>query len=401
MLQIAPHRPWTPQHFRANKYLWQHRGYAACEQIRLANLRDVSGILRHLSLTHWLHGGTLGAVVQGSGLPEDHDDDLGVWQSDLSRVLPQFQREIQQHGFQVIRANARLVSLERQGRYLDLCLFRRRWGLAGYGSRYYPASLLADFRDAELAGISLPVPTATAALLRIHAASRLHNSLRFCMSQCRRRVPERAARKLALRSLQASPARLRALLSLATRPLGGVRYRALSEAEFRACRIEPVDSFNWSWRQPHLDLLTDNQRLVRIDEIINHLRERLGTVRLQIRETDTRSSFKLPLEYNRDFWQTGNNYLIYNVIYQFRKHVVPYKLANAYIAAGGLPMLYSAEYYDRLPIMSDAEIGVLAADQPLQICDGALTSGKHRACAMIGRLVSGKPYIPFTALIAE
>ena len=53
------------------------------------------------------------------------------------------------------------------------------------------------------------------------------------------------------------------------------------------------------------------------------------------------------------------------------------------------------EYYNSKEIMTDMEI---ARDLMLNVAEfgnGFIKHGYHRACAMIGRLISGKPYIPF------
>ena len=53
------------------------------------------------------------------------------------------------------------------------------------------------------------------------------------------------------------------------------------------------------------------------------------------------------------------------------------------------------EYYDNLKIMSDTEIEHFLKTNPVEFDNGFIRHNYHRACAMIGRLVAGKPYIPF------
>ena len=53
------------------------------------------------------------------------------------------------------------------------------------------------------------------------------------------------------------------------------------------------------------------------------------------------------------------------------------------------------EYYESLEPMSDKEIEQFLKDTPVEFDNGFIRHNYHRACAMIGRLIKGKPYIPF------
>ena len=53
------------------------------------------------------------------------------------------------------------------------------------------------------------------------------------------------------------------------------------------------------------------------------------------------------------------------------------------------------EYYNSLELMSDEELKVFLKEHPVEFDNGFIRHSYHRACAMIGRLVSGKKYIPF------
>jgi hypothetical protein len=55
----------------------------------------------------------------------------------------------------------------------------------------------------------------------------------------------------------------------------------------------------------------------------------------------------------------------------------------------------SEEYYSSLEEMTDDEIGQFLKDNPVEFENGFIKHSYHRACAMIGRLSRGKPYIPF------
>ena len=53
------------------------------------------------------------------------------------------------------------------------------------------------------------------------------------------------------------------------------------------------------------------------------------------------------------------------------------------------------EYYESLDLMSDEEIEKFLKDNPVEFQNGFIKHSYHRACSMIGRLINGKPYIPF------
>ena len=53
------------------------------------------------------------------------------------------------------------------------------------------------------------------------------------------------------------------------------------------------------------------------------------------------------------------------------------------------------EYYESLPMMSDVEIETFLKKNPAPFDVAFIKHGFHRAVSMIGRMIKGKPYIPF------
>lgn len=53
------------------------------------------------------------------------------------------------------------------------------------------------------------------------------------------------------------------------------------------------------------------------------------------------------------------------------------------------------EYFESKELMTDEEIEEFLRDTPVEFENGFIRHSYHRACAMIGRLIRGKPYIPF------
>jgi len=53
------------------------------------------------------------------------------------------------------------------------------------------------------------------------------------------------------------------------------------------------------------------------------------------------------------------------------------------------------EYYNSLALMSDEELEIFLKENPVEFDNGFIRHSYHRACAMIGRLINGKGYVPF------
>jgi len=53
------------------------------------------------------------------------------------------------------------------------------------------------------------------------------------------------------------------------------------------------------------------------------------------------------------------------------------------------------DYYLNLELMNDSELELFLRENPVEFDNGYIKHSYHRACAMIGRLIKGKPYIPF------
>lgn len=172
----------------------------------------------------------------------------------------------------------------------------------------------------------------------------------------------------------------------------------VSKKEFLSLNIEELNSKSWLLRKKHLDIVTNNKTNIKVKDIINHFYESSNFTKAidNIVETNTSMIFEEPIYANKDFWLNGNNFFIYNIIYQFRKNVVAYKDANEYIKdTRNKNLLYTKEYYESLKILNDNELKKFLKENPIEISKNSIVSGKHKAFAMIGRLINGKKYIKF------
>ena len=171
----------------------------------------------------------------------------------------------------------------------------------------------------------------------------------------------------------------------------------LSKRKFLKLNIESRNSFNWLLRKEHLDLITNNKNILKIKEIVKYFKykENLKRSLEKVNEVDTTKIFDEPIHLNKKFWKTGNNFFIYPIFFGFRKDVVPYKKSNDYIAMKNEINLYSYNYYENLTVMTDEEVENFLKQNPIEITNLNITSGRHRVCAMINRLINDKDYINF------
>ena len=163
--------------------------------------------------------------------------------------------------------------------------------------------------------------------------------------------------------------------------------------------VESKKSINWLLRKPHLDIVTNNKKNITVRDILIYLKTSgsLENIAQKVIETDTTKKFEEPIHLNKKFWLSGNNYYIYPLIYGFKKNVVAYKEVNKYIDQNKEPMLFSSEYFLSLDDMSNNQIKELFENSPIEITNNAITSGRHRIFAMIGRMLRGEEFIPIYA----
>ena len=156
------------------------------------------------------------------------------------------------------------------------------------------------------------------------------------------------------------------------------------------------DKTNLKFRYKHYNIITKNQKFLKIFQIINYVKKNKKKIIKNICETNTKKLFTEPLYWNKIFWQTGNNFFINSMLYTFRKNIISYeKINNAKLIDNSYLKIFTKKYYSSKDIMSDDEIKLFLKKNPIIIKNDAVETGRHRVCAMIGRIIDNKPYIPF------
>ena len=111
-------------------------------ETRKSNLIDISRALTRCGIKHWLQGKTLLGFIAYKGFIPDHDDDIAIDIKDLEIFCKNAIQELISQGFTLIRVsnNDSMISLERNKRYVDICVFsyKRNSTFYGYG-KYYPS----------------------------------------------------------------------------------------------------------------------------------------------------------------------------------------------------------------------------------------------------------------------
>jgi len=173
--------------------------------------------------------------------------------------------------------------------------------------------------------------------------------------------------------------------------------------EFLDLSIIPDGAIHWRSRARHLDFVTDNGKYKKIGKIVDYLTSELSKQEYidSIIETPTDKPFKHPDYPRRKFWRLGNNFFIYNVMFGFRKKVMPYKEVDQYIIDGEKPYAFTKAYYLSLKPMEDKEINALLKNYPIMVENNAVRNGRHRVFALIGRIVNNQSYIPLYTLYSN
>jgi hypothetical protein len=380
MLESKTNIYWDSLDYFLNRAYWAHVGYENSVDIRNKNIKEVKRVFDNLHIPVFLEGRTLENIFKrGELLVKDHDDDMGVFKQDYPNIIEFALPVLMKNGFTVIRNNEDMISIMRSNRYIDLCLFNFNGkDSIGYGKKSFLSRYYRNMNQISYNGENYYIPNDTQRYLK----------KRYSQSKARIKYGRKILRRLS---------HVPSGISRKIRALRRDYVSYLSENEFLNLNVESEGAINWELRKPHLDIVTTNGLNKKVGDIVSHFKNKdnLKKSESMIIETNMEAPFSDPIHLDRQFWQSGNNYFIYCMMYQFRKDVKPYCETNQYILNKNTPRLYSREYFESLESFNDPELAEFLSKNPIEVTNGSITSGRHRCYAMIGRLISGKPYIPF------
>ena len=170
----------------------------------------------------------------------------------------------------------------------------------------------------------------------------------------------------------------------------------LSYSEFRNLQLIDLNNeLDIFYRYEHFKIVTNNFKYLKIGEIIDFYKNNENFKILQSKIKDP-INIDLKTDYPRHcdyfFWKNGNSFFANNLIYGFKLNIKDYESVQKMKTAKGL-ILFSKNYYDYHQEMSENEIYNIFIKQPIRINNNIILNGRHRVCAMIGRILKNEKYI--------
>lgn len=129
--------------------------------VRIENLKELITILNGFNIKYWLQGKTLLGMVRDNKLIEnDHDEDIGVMESNMINICLKIIPILEKNGFKVIRAtqNNSMLSLMKNFRYIDICFFTTKKDKIGYEKKVFPKKFYNSFVNLNIDDFNYTIP---------------------------------------------------------------------------------------------------------------------------------------------------------------------------------------------------------------------------------------------------
>jgi len=357
---------------------------------KFKNLCDISEIFNSVPIKYFLFDRTMLYAVKVNLLSPEDTDNIVIWKEDFIENKSSLSKLFIKYNYSVVFVDMYGILLSRGGKFLqvdfilsnngnkvliDLYKFKAKYFLEAknvlINEKRFNVSRYSDNLIEEISYIK--ANKLFSSLVRIFLSPRILNLKKYFiyLSLCKNIIVNNLNKFI-------TP-----------------KHRKISHQEFLSLVFDP-DELNHILRENHISYITGGFKYKTVGEIVAYLKSAdVKELCLQSKESDLSKPISEPLYWSKEFWSSGNNYFINSIYYEFRKDVVPYIYANKYIIAKRKPELYTREYFESLEIMSDTEIKLFLEKHSIEVCNNSITSGRHRVCAMIGRLVKDKPYLPF------
>ena len=374
---------------------------------RISNLSEFAKCIKKFNMRYWLYNRTLLFAYKVNILSPDNYDQVGVWYKEM-KDNENFIIELNKIGFFIVKNNKSEMWLLRNNRITIVkffSIYNSKTEIDGYK---VDINYFIHLNEVDINEIIFKIPNNTSNLLeKIYSPNIYDRVLRSIRAILNGNFELQGSIRSILFMILDNMPRQKIIIQkyiyiLKYRKLPNSFYyiKKLSLEEF--CKLEiDYDDFNWIMRKKHLDIISNRGEYKSIDQIIDYIKRDgvIDEIQGMIQETPLDQKFSEPIHWSRKFWGTGNNYFIYPILYGFRKNVLSYNRAHQYIMKNNKTNLYSNKYYQSLPIMNDNEIEKMLKKYPLEIIGKGFSSGRHRACAMIGRIIRGEKYFPVYATI--
>lgn len=384
MLQI---KHWNGVDFKVNKAFWNDKGHSVARVFRIINLHAIFCACDEVGVVSSLYGKTLKNFVEAGKLLPDHDDDIIIYDSKNNTNLSKLLSKLRAQGFEVIRSSDDMLSVCKYLRYVDIHI--RRDIEFEVSTVEYSGGLFKLFKNPTLEINAKYGSKATQKIQMLYVSTTKIKKLYIAWKDGYYTTSEIFAKAVAKFSVKINSFVNRIIYSCAIK-----KKRVLTEDEFLDLKLDKKGAVNWSWRQNHLKIF------IKEEETLGDVVKKFSNVDLHeyvqsiVIENDFKKFPIEPINMSRGFWKSGNNFFLYPLLFGFRHNVIPYEATNIYLQDAPERDLYRYEYFDKLKPMNDDEIIQFLRENPLEIRDGCFTSGRHRATAMLGRIIQGKPYLP-------
>lgn len=158
---------WQKKDFQDNKEYWSNQDSEISLKVRVENLLLLNNILNIEKIFFFLEGGTLNSIYKNSYLDaRDHDDDIGILYRDRKKIL-KIIHILEDHNFEIIRNNKNMISVYRNKRYIDICLFKKSLFKIGYGKKTFQKKYFKNFDTLIFENTEFNIPNNTDDLLKI------------------------------------------------------------------------------------------------------------------------------------------------------------------------------------------------------------------------------------------
>ena len=158
---------WSNDDFKTNRLYWKDNQKEDSIPIRIKNLKLLNNIFKKHDIFYFLEGNTLNYIYRFGELDiNDHDDDIGVFRKSRNKILL-LEKDLNKLGFQIIRSNKYMISVCRDYRYIDICVFKNSLFKIGYGNKIFPKKFYKSFKKINFEGVHFNIPSSSRDLLEI------------------------------------------------------------------------------------------------------------------------------------------------------------------------------------------------------------------------------------------
>lgn len=175
-----------------------------------------------------------------------------------------------------------------------------------------------------------------------------------------------------------------------------IKYGTLSEKQFYSLNLLSDNPLHELVRSENYALISNDGQYNSISELICCFSERANRLKVRAKCISkcelliSNFELKYPQHYRSMFWDSSNSFYFLNILIGFRVGIPAYQT----IGNKELKLLSDFDRLDSLDYMSDEAIEELFRNAPITVQFGRIHSGRHRALAMVGHIIKGKPYIP-------